>query len=84
MADEMPEFLMELTKLINRMPYSPEWKRLRIAMTMDEIDLYRTYIAGQGRKEFVHALRGVPIQHETYPVNPLFALEHLEGWTADE
>lgn len=82
---EIPKFIAELTALINRMPYSPEWRRLRIAMSTEELDEYRTYISNNiGRREFVHAIRGVPIQHEAYPMNPLFTLEHLEGWTNDE
>lgn len=84
MANEMPKLILELTHLINRMPVSTEWRRLRIAMTSDEIDEYRTYIAkDNNRLEFVRAIRGVPIQHEAYPKNPLFLLEHLEGWTND-
>lgn len=81
---DRPDFISELVTLINRMPYSPEWRRLRIAMNAEEIDQYRTYIAKDGSKEFVHAIRGVPVQHEAYPKNPQFILEHLEGWTVDE
>jgi hypothetical protein len=64
--------------MINRMPINSNWRRLRIALTQEEVDEYRTFIYNDGGAQFIHAIRMVPIQIEPYPDTPLYTLEYLQ------
>jgi hypothetical protein len=75
---KMPELVRELVTFINRLPPSPAWKRLRIAMTYQEIQSYKEFIkAGGNSDNFVMAIRGVPIEIEPHPTDPAFYMERL-------
>lgn len=75
---KMPEILIDLATMINRMPandvFRRHWKRLRIAVTQAEMDEIRKfYFADAG--EFVSAIRGVSIHVEEFPLDPSFICE---------
>jgi hypothetical protein len=75
----MPPLIRELITLVNRIS-SLEWRRLRIAVTDEELAAYREFIREDGDGvNFVHALRGVPLQIEEHPTNPSFILENLSA-----
>jgi hypothetical protein len=78
MADAaMPELLADLATMINRMPVGPKrdlWKRLRIAVTPDEIAEMRKFFF-QDSDRFVHAVRGVPLVQEEFPQDPVYCME---------
>lgn len=75
---KMPKIVEELATLINRMPVVQSnpavWKRLRIALTPDEVRDYVKYVESNGADQFVYALRGVPIQVESAPDEPSIAI----------
>lgn len=79
---EMPPLIRDLMTMINRMPVtsSDHWRRLRIAITQQELDEYREFIRKDGDGvNFVYAVRGVSLQIEEYPTHPLFILENLHA-----
>lgn len=81
---EMPGILRDVAAFINRWSAMPNvWRRFRVALTRDEVDQLRTYFRSDNGKEFIHAIRGVPIIIEEYPEMPLMTFERLEGWTND-
>ena len=81
---EMPQVLSDIATFINRWPGMPNvWKRFRVALTQKEIDELRTFFRSNSGKEFIHAIRGVPIIMEEFPENPMLCLERLEAWTND-
>jgi hypothetical protein len=79
----MPELLRDLATLINRMPVSPGhpnlWKRLRIAVTEEELAQMRGYFLQDSISDrFVHAVRGVPLEIEVAPESPAYIVEFPE------
>lgn len=74
----MPPLIRELMGVINRMPASTEWRRLRIALTADEVREFREFIRKEGQSLiFHHAIRGVPIVIEPQPTHPIYSHEAL-------
>lgn len=72
----MPQLIKELIRLIMNMSVSPEWKRLRIAMTQEELDEYRQFCLGNGQTEFYHSLKAIPIIIELNPTEPAITVEY--------
>lgn len=80
----MPKVLQDIATFINKWPASPNvWRRFRVALTTNEVDQLRTFFRSDNGKEFVYAIRGVPIVTEQFPEQPLLTLERLEAWTND-
>lgn len=80
---DMSPLVMDLITLINRMPpIKDRWKRLRIALTEEELNEYRKFIQADNPKiegltipSFVWAIRGVPIHIEEFPEQPMYRVE---------
>lgn len=73
---EMPQVLRDLTTFINRWPAMPNvWQRFRVALTTDEIEELRQFFKIDNGKQFVLAIRGVPILIEEHPLEPRYYLE---------
>lgn len=77
----MPPLLHELMWFISRMPISRThptlWKRLRFAVSGEEMAIIRDYCKVYNPKaEFIHSIRGVPLQVEPSPENPLYLMEY--------
>ena len=76
----MPPLYRELVNFINRLPPYECWRRLRIAVTQQELNEFREFIRTDGDGvNFVHAVCGVPLYVEDHPTNPLFILEDLRA-----
>ncbi len=62
-----------------RLPSTPKgiWKRLRIALTRQEVDEFKRMVMNDGAEhtEFIYAIRGLPIVIEEHPGNPLILME---------
>lgn len=62
----IPTLVIELTSFINRMPPKDCWKRLRIAVTAEELEIIKAYYFVETKDHpdgpyAVHALRGIPL-----------------------
>ena len=71
-----PAVLDELVSFINRVPPMPKdaWRRMRMAVTTDEyIQLREFFFKDSGK--FYNMVRGVPLQVEEHPHNPLLTLQ---------
>jgi hypothetical protein len=80
----MPQVLSDIATFINRWPGTPNvWRRFRVALSPDEVDQCRTFFRTDNGREFIYAIRGVPILVEIHPESPLIQLERLEAWTND-
>lgn len=77
----MPKWLEDIVRLIYRLPTSkPEdktWKRLRIAISREELKEYKAWHQS-GKGEFPWAIRGFPITIEDYPLHPGIIVEYRE------
>jgi hypothetical protein len=75
--NKTPELLLELATMVNRMPLRSDglWKRLRIAVTGEELDEFRRFFKIDNGREFIWAVRGVPLQLEVHPTDPAFCIE---------
>lgn len=80
----MPQVLQDIAVFINKWPGLPNvWRRFRVALSPEEVDELRTWYRSDNGREFIHAIRGVPIIIEEHPNDPLLCLERLEAWTND-
>lgn len=76
---EMPELIRDLITFIYKMPAHPDiWKRFRIAMTIEEKEAYKAYLKDRGLdRDFVQAIRGIPIEIDPFPTKPIYFLEEF-------
>ncbi len=74
---EIPEHVLKIMTFISRLPPDPVvWRRLRIAMTLEEIASYKEYTKSLGfYEQFVWAIRAIPIEQDPEPLNPSFRME---------
>jgi hypothetical protein len=70
---EMPKLMQDLLTLTFRLPVHDTWKRLRIAVTREELNSFKVYDGPGG--EFIRAIRGIPLQIEENPTNPTYMME---------
>lgn len=78
-APAMPPLIRDLSTFINRWPAMPNvWKRFRVAMTVEEIEEFKAFIKAEGNStSFVQAIRGIPIEQDPHPTDPVYILERL-------
>lgn len=76
------QLIVELIGMINRQT-SPHWSRLRLAVTVEELEQIKDFVRAGAvdteRVEFVHALKGVPLQVEEYPAHPMYQIEVISS-----
>lgn len=77
----MSEHIRELVTFINRWPAQPNvWKRFRVAMTREEVESFKAFIKAEGNSNsFILAVRGVPIEIEAHPTDPMYYSEAING-----
>lgn len=80
-SPEIPELLRELVMFVNRLPPTKDtWKRLRIAVTEDELASFRQFFREDNpQKEFYWAVRGVPLILVEEPMRRDIIVEYPEA-----
>lgn len=75
----MPEWLQSTVRLINQLPLRTDntWKRLRIAISQQELMEFRRYVKAIGNDRFYYMIGGMPIIIEVDPMNPQTHVTYL-------
>ena len=75
--------MIELVTFINRIPASPHIKRLRVAVTREELEQIKKEVValrlnqGDESQAFFLALRGLPLEIDPVPTNPVYFVEPI-------
>lgn len=73
-APVMPQLLRDLADFVKRLPIQQAlvWKRVRIMVTVEELEQFREYHRQINSERFFRAVRGVPLEIDPDPTNPTF------------
>lgn len=69
----MPGWLEEIIRMLCRLPIESQWRRIRIAVSPQEIEEYKKWY---GDFWFYHSIRGYPLVIEEDPHNPVIKMEY--------
>lgn len=78
----IPQWLQDIIHLLHQTPMKDDtWKRLRVAVTPEEIAEYREHmrkvLEDTELKSFIHSVRCIPLVIEPHPKDPGFYIESL-------
>lgn len=72
---KLPEFVETIIRDVLKMPVSVDWRRWRLAISVEEYQQLRDYYKAKGDDKFYHCLRGFNFYVEEKPLNPDIIME---------
>jgi hypothetical protein len=72
---ELPKFVKDIICDVIKLPVGVDWRRWRLAISIEEHQQLRTYFKIKGDDKFYHCLRGFNFYIEERPLNPDIIME---------